>query len=63
MPHDHLYGMGGAVDPRVPRRYNPIQVSMQIDPPPGYIDIDTVDKLIQKEREEALKREAIHEKK
>jgi hypothetical protein len=57
MSHDHLYGMGGVVDPRVPHRYNPIQVPMQIDPPPGYVDIDTIDKLIQKEREEALKRE------
>jgi hypothetical protein len=36
---------------------------MQIDPPPGYVDIDTVDKLIQKEREETFKREAICEKK
>jgi hypothetical protein len=23
-PHAHLYGMGAAVDPRVPRRSNPI---------------------------------------
>jgi hypothetical protein len=63
MPYGHLYGMRDVVDPRVPCRTNPINAPTQIDPLLGYVDIGTVDKLIQKEREEALKREAIHKEK
>jgi hypothetical protein len=55
MPHGHLYIMGGVIDPRVPRRTHPVQVPTQTDPPPGYVDIDRVDKLTRNEREEALK--------